>query len=128
MNDERDLSQGDRALIAAIRSELQPEPLSAARAAELRRDLAERIERGGRVNRFRVALPALAAGAFAVALWLALPARTPTPAVDTADGAAELDALVDPDALASELAESEDYLPADYQVLALALDDSEADR
>ena len=128
MSDERDLGRADCALVETIRTELQPEPLSAARTAELRRELAERIERRPRVNRFRVAVPALAAGALAFALWLALPAPTPTEAPDTSDGGAELEAYVDPDAFASELGENADYLPADYQMLALAIDDAPADR
>ena len=128
MNDDRDLTRADRALVDVIRSELAPEPLSPARAAQLRRELAERIERAPRPNRFRVAVPALALGALATALWLALPAPAPTVATDTSDSAAELEAYVDPDAFASELGENADYLPADYQVLALALDDAPADR
>ena len=128
MSDEHELGRADRALVDAIRAELQPEPLSPARASELRRALAERIGRPPRVNRFRVAVPALAAGALAFALWLALPASAPNEATDTSDSGAELEAYVDPDAIASELGESADYLPADYQMLALAIDDAPADR
>jgi hypothetical protein len=131
MSDDRDLERADRALIDAIRAEFQPEPTSPARAAELRRELAEQIERGPRPLRLRLAVPALATAALAAAaLWLALPASTPS----TSDGAvvaassAEGDSLVDPDAFASELAERDGYLPADYQSLALLIDDSAADR
>ena len=130
MSDDRDLERADRALIDAIRAEFRPEPTAPARAAELRRALAEHIERGPRPLRLRLAVPALATAALAAALWLALPATTPSApgggAVEVSS--AESDSLVDPDAFASELAERDGYLPADYQELALLIDDSATDR
>ena len=131
MSDERDLARADRALVDAIRADFQPEPTSPARAAELRRALAERIERGPRPLRVRLAVPALAAAALAAAaLFLALPASTPSHPDDTAVtvSSADGDSLVDPDAFASELAERDGYLPADYQELALLIDDPATDR
>src|SRR5262245_17395059 len=111
MSDERDLSRADRALVEAIRAEFQPAPVPPARAAQLRRELAERIE-AERPSRFRVAVPALAAAALAAALWFALPSGTPTAVNDPSDTSAELDAYTDPDAFASDFADADDYLPA----------------
>jgi hypothetical protein len=112
--------------IETVREAFQPAPLSPARAAELRRDLAARIERRPRVTRF--GLPALASAAVAAAaLYLAWP-HAPLLTTSDAPVAAESDALVDPDQLASELTEQAEYLPADYQSLALLLDDDAADR
>ena len=131
MSDDRDLERADRALIDAIRAEFQAEPTPPARAAELRRALAERIERGPRPLGVRLAVPALATAALAVAaLWLALPATTPNAPGGgaVAVSSAESDSLVDPDAFASELAERDGYLPADYQELALLIDDAATDR
>jgi len=116
----------DRRLIESLRAEFRPDPMSPARAAAFRRALEERIERRARSRRF--ALPALASAAVAAAaLWLALPAATPIERAATASSA-EADAFVDPDALASELAQRPDYLPVDYQELALLLEDDAADR
>jgi hypothetical protein len=131
MSDERDLGRADRALVDAIRADFQPEPTSPARAAELRRALAERIERGSRPLGVRLAVPAFAAAALAAAaLFLALPATTPSHPDDAAlaVSSADSDSLVDPDAFASELAERDGYLPADYQELALLIDDPATDR
>ncbi len=125
MSEERDLTRSDRALVDAIRADFQPEPLSPARAAAMRMELERRIERRTFARRF--AAPALATAALAAALWLTLPAASPTPSATATVGGAELDAYVDPDEFASELAERDDYLPADYQVLALLVDDSAAD-
>ena len=125
MNDDRELDRGDRALIEAIRAGFQPDPTSPLRAAELRRELAARIEADTNPRRWQIAVPALAVSALAAALWLALPARAP---VDTRDASAELEAFVDPDRFASELADGDDYLPADYQMLALVVDDSPAEQ
>jgi hypothetical protein len=131
MSDDRDFTRADRALVDAIRADFQPEPTSPARAAELRRALAARIERGPRPLALRIAVPALATAALASAmLWLALPAATPS-APDTGAvtaSSADSDSLVDPDAFASELAERDGYLPADYQELALLIEDSATDR
>ena len=129
MSEERELTRADRAFIDAIRADFQPEPPSPSRAAAMRMELERRIERRALVRRF--AAPALATAALAVALWLTTPATDPNPASSAAATpvtAAELDAYVDPDEFASELAERDDYLPADYQSLALLVDDSEADR
>jgi len=127
MSEERDLTRADRALVDAIRADFQPEPLSPARAAAMRMELERRIERRAYARRF--ATPALATAALVAALWLTLPAASPIPpAPATPVSGAELDAYVDPDEFASELAERDDYLPADYQVLALLVDDSGTDR
>ena len=127
MSEESELTRADRALVDAIRADFQPQPLSPARAAAMRMDLERRIERRAFARRF--AAPALATAALAAALWLTLPASLPTPsATDTPATGAALDAYVDPDEFASELAERDDYLPADYQSLALLVDDSAADR
>jgi hypothetical protein len=127
MSEERELARADRALVDAIRADFQPEPLSPARAAAMRMDLERRLERRALARRF--AAPVLATAALAAALWLTLPAAAPTPsATDTPATGAELDAYLDPDAFASELADDEDYLPADYQLLALLVDDLAADR
>jgi hypothetical protein len=116
----------DRRLIESLRAEFRPDPMSPERAAAFRRRLEERIEPRARARRF--ALPAFAAAAVAAAaLWLALPATTPTEPAALATSA-EADAFVDPDALASELAQRSDYLPVDYQELALLLEDDAADR
>ena len=116
----------DRDWIESLRAEFRPEPMSPQRAAEFRRALEERIEAGGR--RRRLALPGLAlAAAAAAALWLALPATTPTEPAAAASSA-EADAFVDPDALTRELVQQANYLPADYEGLALLLDDDKADR
>ena len=121
----------DRKWIDAIRAEFQPEPTPPARAAELRRALAQQIERGAGPQRLGFALPALAGAALAAgALWLALPATAPTTPDESSLSAssADPDSLVDPDAFASELAERDGYLPADYQELALLIDDPATDR
>lgn len=116
----------DRRWLEALRDGFRPEPMSPARAAAFRRALDERIERRSAARRF--ALPALAGAAItALALWLAWPVTTAIEP-DTAVTSAELEAYVDPDAFASELAERGEYLPADYQGLALLLDDDAADR
>ena len=125
MTDDRDLDRGDRALVEAIRAEFQPATTSPARAAELRRELAARIDTHARPRRWSLAIPALAVPALAALLWFALPAHMP---VDTRDANAELDAFVDPDAFASELTDGDDYLPADYQLLALVVDDAPAEQ
>src|SRR5258708_6100193 len=106
--------------LEALRDEVRPEPMSPQRAAAFRRALAERIERRASARRF--ALPGLASAAVAaLALWVAWPASAPIE-VDASATSAELDEYVDPDAFASELAGRGDYLPADYQGLALLLD------
>jgi len=117
----------DDRFLETLREEFTPEPTSPARAAELRRELMSRIDRPART---RFAWPALASAAAAAAvLYLAWPNATPTVTPDDNTVAvAESDSLVDPDAYASELADSDDYLPADYQGLALLLDDDTADR
>lgn len=118
MNDDRWLE--------ALRDAFRPEPMSPERAAAFRRALDERIERSAGARRF--ALPAFAAAvAAAAALWLAWPVTPPTDA-NTAATSAGLDSFVDPDESASELVERRDYLPADYQGLALLLEDDTADR
>jgi hypothetical protein len=97
----------------------------------LRRALAERVERGPRPLAVRLGVPALAAAALAAAaLFLALPPTTPSApdANAVTVGSADSDSLVDPDAFASELAERDGYLPADYQELALLIDDPATDR
>jgi len=121
----------DRRWIETLREEFQPEPASEARAAELRRELRQRLTRPQRAPRF--ALPAFAAAAAAAALlYLAWPSAGPGNDATTAGAAsvivAESDVLVDPDAYADELADGAGYLPADYQGLALLLDDDTADR
>jgi hypothetical protein len=117
----------DRRWLETLREEFQPEPLSEARAAELRRGLREGLGRPARAP--RLVLPAFAAAAAAAAaLYLAWPQDTPTTAGDGGVTVAESDLLVDPDAYASELADDAGYLPADYQGLALLLDDDAADR
>ncbi|MFI5317187.1 MAG: hypothetical protein ACHQ6T_15915 [Myxococcota bacterium] len=121
MSDDR-----DRDWIDSLRAEFRPEPMTAERAAEFRRTLEARIDTGARNRRF--ALPALAlATAAAAALWLALPATAPLAPAASASSA-EADAFVDPDALASDLAQQSGYLPADYQGLALLIEDEKADR
>lgn len=116
----------DRRWLEALREEFRPEPMSPARAAGFRRALDERIERRSGPRRF--ALPALAGAAVtAAALWLAWPVTTATQA-DAVVTSAEIDAFVDPDAFANDVAERGDYLPADYQGLALLLDEDTADR
>jgi hypothetical protein len=122
---EKDMSD-DRRWLEALRDEFRPEPMSPQRAAALRRALDERIERRARARAF--ALPALASATIAaITLWVAWPLTTPT-AVHAAATSAEIDEFVDPDRFASEVAERGDYLPADYQGLALLLDDDAADR
>jgi hypothetical protein len=118
MNDDRWLER--------VRDEFRPEPMSPERAVAFRRALDERIERSAGAR--RLALPAFAAAAAAAAaLWLAWPVTSPTQQ-DTSVASAALDSFVDPDQSASELAERPDYLPADYQGLALLLEDDTADR
>jgi hypothetical protein len=118
----------DERWIETLREEFQPEPTSEARAAELGRELREGLSRTPpRASRF--VLPALAAAAAAAAaLYLATPHVTRTTADDAGATVAESDLLVDPDAYASELTDDGDYLPADYQGLALLLDEDGADR
>jgi hypothetical protein len=118
MNDER--------WIESVRNEFQPEPLSPARAAELRRELAAKLER--RPVLPRAAFPAFASAALAVALYLAWPHATVVPTSDGAVSSGELDAFVDPDQFTREVAGHDEYLPADYQGLALLLEDDAADR
>jgi hypothetical protein len=103
----------DRDLVEAIDRSFRPEPMDPIRAAAFRRRLDEKIARRRRT--LRVGLPALAAAAAATALWLALPIA-PEPA--TGDESA-LYAFVDPDAAGES---SDDYLPADYVVLASLLE------
>ena len=118
----------DERWIETLRDEFQPEPTSETRAAELRRELRERLTRPSpRLPRF--VLPAFAAAAAAAAaLYLATPSVTSTTADDAGAMVAESDLLVDPDAYASELTDDGGYLPADYQGLALLLDEDGADR
>jgi hypothetical protein len=116
----------DRRWIDTLREEFQPEALSEMRAAELRRGLREGLARPARAR--RLALPALAVAAAAAVLYLATPHATPTTAGDASATVADSDLWVDPDAYASELADDPGYLPADYQGLALLLDDDAADR
>jgi hypothetical protein len=116
MNDDR--------WIETVRDELRPEPLTPARAAALRRELDERIaERPTR----RFALPALAAAAAAaLVLWLGWPV---TPPVTSASAeVADVDSYSDPETFATDLADRGEYLPADYQALALLLEDDAAER
>lgn len=116
----------DERWIEAVRREFVPDPLPPQRAAQLRRELAQRISAG--TPRRRFALPALAGAVVAAAaLWLALPARIATNEDASVTGA-EIDSYVDPDAIASEISERPDYLPVDYENLALLLDDDAADR
>lgn len=116
----------DRRLIESLRAAFRPDPMTPERAAAFRKALEARIERRARSR--RLALPALATAAVAAgALWLALPATNPAGPAASATPA-EADAFVDPDALASELAQRSDYLPVDYQELALLLEDDAADR
>jgi hypothetical protein len=116
----------DRDWIDSLRAEFRPEPMTPERAARFRAALDARLEAGARNRRF--ALPALALAAAAVAaLWLALPAAPPLGSAVPASSA-EADAFVDPDALASDLVQQASYLPADYQGLALLLEDDKADR
>jgi hypothetical protein len=113
--------------IETLRGEFLPEPTTEARAAELRRELRAGLDRPARAP--RLAAPAFAAAAAAAAvLYLAWPQPSITTGGDDAAMAAEADALVDPDAYASELADDAGYLPADYEGLALLLDDDTADR
>jgi hypothetical protein len=123
MNDDR--------WIETLREEFQPAPTSPARAEELRRELREGLtRRAWRGPRF--ALPAFAAAAAAAAvLYLVSPSVPTTRDATLGDigvSVAESDVLVDPDAYASELSDGAGYLPADYQGLALLLDDDAADR
>jgi hypothetical protein len=116
----------DRHWLEALRDGFRPEPMSPSRAAAFRRALDARLERRARARRF--ALPALAGAALAaLALWLAWPVTRATE-LDAGVTSAEIDSFVDPDTFASELAERGDYLPADYQGLALLLEDDTADR
>lgn len=115
----------DRGWIESLRAGFRPEPMSPERAAAFRRALERRIQRRARARRF--ALPALAAASAAAALWLAIREPAPEPPASIA-GSAEAWAFLDPDALASELAQRSDYLPADYQQLALLLEDDAIDR
>ncbi|HTO54102.1 MAG TPA: hypothetical protein VMR50_12000 [Myxococcota bacterium] len=116
----------DERWIEAVRSEFQPEPLAPARAAELRRDLDARIEARRGLPRF--AFPAFASAVAAAALYLAWPHAAILPTSDGTVSSGELDAFVDPDQLTGELTDQAEYLPADYQGLALLLDDDAADR
>ncbi|HTO70180.1 MAG TPA: hypothetical protein VMR31_10005 [Myxococcota bacterium] len=116
----------DERWIEAVRREFVPDTLRPERAAELRRELARRIAADEPRRRF--ALPALAGAVVAaLALWLAAPVRIATNRDASVTGA-EIDAYVDPDAVASEISERPDYLPADYENLALLLDDDAAER
>jgi hypothetical protein len=116
----------DHRWLETLRDEFRPEPTSPQRAAAFRRALDERMERRAGTRRF--ALPALAGAAVAVVtLWLAWPATVPTK-MDAVATSAEIDEFVDPDGFASEVADRGDYLPADYQGLALLLEDDTADR
>ena len=115
--------------IETLRTEFRPEPMSPARAAAFRRALDERIaERPVR----RLALPAFATAAVAaLALWFAWPVTSPTTGATGAEGvvaSADIDAYADPETFASDLADQAEYLPADYQSLALLLADDAADR
>jgi len=118
MNDDRWLE--------TLREEYRPEPLSPSRAVDFRRTLEERIH--DRRDARRLAPAALAAAVVsALALWLSWPVAAPLPA-DTSATNAELESFVNPDRFANEVAERPDYLPADYQGLALLLDEDSADR
>jgi hypothetical protein len=120
----------DERWIEAMRNEFRPDPLSPERAAELRRDLARRVADDRPARRF--ALPALASAALAAgALWLLLPERarlTSATGDESTATSAEIESFVDPDSVASDYAERPDYLPADYEGLALLLDEDGADR
>jgi len=116
----------DRRWIETLREEWAPEPTSPERAERLRRELRQRIDRPARAA--WLALPAtVAAAAAAAVLYLAWPSP-PATTGDASATVAEGDALIDPDEYASELADGAGYLPADYQGLALLLDDDAADR
>jgi hypothetical protein len=116
----------DERWIETVRSEFQPEPLAPARAGELRRELHARIEARRGLPRF--ALPAFASAVAAAALYLAWPPATIVPTSDGAVTSGELEAFVDPEQLTGELTGHDEYLPADYQGLALLLEDDAADR
>ncbi|HXX48045.1 MAG TPA: hypothetical protein VEN47_07445 [Myxococcota bacterium] len=117
----------DERWIETMRREFRPAPLAPERASRMRRELAERL--ASEPPRRGFAVPALSGAALAAAatLWLFAPARVATHE-ETAVTSAEIDAFVDPDGFARELAERPDYLPADYEGLALLLDDDAADR
>jgi hypothetical protein len=118
MNDDR--------WIDTLREEFTPAPTSPERAAELRRSLRERVAQERPRPRFALPALATAAGA-ALLLWAAWPSAPVTPSAGSATSA-EVDAFVDPDEYASELTDRAEYLPADYQGLALLLEDDTADR
>ncbi len=115
--------------IETVRDELRPEPMSPARAAAFRRELDERIA-ARPARRFALPVLATAAAAAALALWLGWPVTQPTDPTptETAAAAADVDAYSDPETFASDLADRGEYLPADYQALALLLEDDAAER
>ena len=117
----------DERWIEIMRREFQPELPTPERASRLRRELAERLASEPPRRGFAVPALSAAARAAAAALWLFAPARLATHE-DMLVSSAGIDAFVDPDGFARELAERPDYLPADYEGLALLLDDDAADR
>jgi len=119
-----ELRPEDRPWIDAMDRELRPAPMDARRALAFRRALEERLARGD--ARRRLAWPTLAtvAAAAALALWLVRPTGTTPNGVGDTTEVAAVDAFVDPDADAGELADAADYLPGDYLVLATLLDDT----
>jgi hypothetical protein len=119
--DTEQLAPEDRRWVEAVGDAFRPEPLEAQRAAAFQGRLLERIERRRRV--VRIAAPALALAAGALALWFSV-AEPPA----QANGSETLlYAFADPDGIAADLVEPDDYLPEDYRALASLLEsDAEA--
>ena len=117
MNDDRWLE--------TVRDEFRPEPMTPARAAAFRRGLDERLNTKRPARRF--AVPALtAAAAAALVLWLGWPVTPPATSTSAEVTAADVDSYSDPETFAADLTDRGEYLPADYQALALLLEDDTA--
>jgi hypothetical protein len=117
---DRELSPTDRRWVEALGEAFRPEPLDRARANAFDRRLEERILH--RRLRIRIAVPAFAFGAGALALWLSFGTPAPTPAP------ASLAAFTDPAEATADLMEPQAYLPDDYRMLALLIEDASDER
>jgi hypothetical protein len=119
--DTEQLTPEDRRWVEAVGDAFRPEPLEAQRASAFQRRLVERIERRRRV--VRIAAPALALAAAVLVLWFSVA----EPPAQANGGETLLYAFADPDGIAADLVEPDDYLPEDYRALASLLEsDAEA--
>jgi len=119
---ERELTPEDRGWVEAVGAAFRPEPMDARRASAFSRALDARIAQRRRI--VQVTTPALALAAGALALWFSV-AEPPT--VEANGSETLLYAFADPDGVAADLVEPDDYLPEDYRALASLLEsDAEA--